>query len=342
MNKRRLNVPAILLVVIIAALAIFGIFKLIEYIMPRNEKYVVPGDHSAQQTTSDTAVEPTGSTEPENSEGAVYLKKDVVTYLVIGLDDSGHGGSSGKNQMADFISLLVVDKTDKTFSVIQFDRDTMAPVDILGIGGRKIRTVTEQLAYSHIYGSDNDMRCRNTATSVTKLIGGIKIDHYISVTMNAVPALNDYVGGVTLTLEDDEDLTSISPAWTTGSTITLVGDEALAFIRGRAGVEDETNISRMRRQRQYLEALMRMHNGNSFSYSYAEGAYNAISEYSVTDMNDARTISELVNYVSDYSYTGIFVPEGESVLGGEYMEFWIDAEKMQELINDIFYEKKRG
>ena len=357
MSNRRLNIPLVILAIAVAVLAIFGIFKLIEYVMPRNENNVPSSTSESTVTTEPTApsadtesteipseptAEETDDTEEPELENTTYVPKDVVTYLVIGLDDSGQTSVSGKNRMADFVTLLVVDKTDKTFSVIQFNRDTMAQVDVLGIGGRRIRTVTEQLAFAYAYGTDNSMRCRNTITSVKKLIGGINIDHYISITMDAIPLLSTYVGGVTVTLDSDEDLSSIDPAWAAGATIKLEGDDALRFIRGRQGVEDETNISRMRRQRQFMEAFMRVHKGRNISYSYVEGAYNRISEYTVTDMDSVSTLEEFARYISEYTYKEIYVPEGESKLGEEYMEFWIDEGKMQELIYKVFYEKKRG
>ena len=60
------------------------------------------------------------------------------------------------------------------------------------------------------------------------------------------------LGGVTLTFS--QDMTDIDPLMTAGATLTLNGQQAEAFCRSRMGVGDQTNASRMVRQRQYLQA----------------------------------------------------------------------------------------
>lgn len=81
----------------------------------------------------------------------------------------------------------------------------------------------------------------------------MNIDHYIALTMDAVPELNDLVGGVTVKLLDD--FTKYYPEMTEGSELTLNGEEALAYVRYRMDIGDSTNINRMERQRQYMLAL---------------------------------------------------------------------------------------
>ena len=61
------------------------------------------------------------------------------------------------------------------------------------------------------------------------------------------------VGGVTLTVTSD--FSAIDPHLVEGETITLYGDQALTYVRSRYNIDDETNLARMARQRQYLAAL---------------------------------------------------------------------------------------
>ena len=66
--------------------------------------------------------------------------------------------------------------------------------------------------------------------------------------MTAIRVLNDLVGGVSVTME--EDGTQIDPAFVKGATVRLSGSQAEAFVRARMGLENDTNLARMQRQRQ--------------------------------------------------------------------------------------------
>ena len=78
------------------------------------------------------------------------------------------------------------------------------------------------------------------------LLLGESIDFYVAMNMDGISELNDLAGGVTVTLEDD--FSSIDPAMTKGTTLTLHGDQAETFVRSRMTVGDGTNASRMERQ----------------------------------------------------------------------------------------------
>ena len=70
--------------------------------------------------------------------------------------------------------------------------------------------------------------------------------------MDAIPILNDAVGGVTV--EVTEDFSAVDPSIGMGQ-VTLRGDQALNYVRTRKDVGDQLNLSRIQRQKQYLEAF---------------------------------------------------------------------------------------
>lgn len=78
---------------------------------------------------------------------------------------------------------------------------------------------------------------------------GESIDFYVAMNMDGISELNDLAGGVTVTLEDD--FSSIDPAMTKGTTLTLHGNQAETFVRSRMTVGDGTNASRMECQSVY-------------------------------------------------------------------------------------------
>lgn len=60
-----------------------------------------------------------------------------------------------------------------------------------------------QICLAHGYGVDKQERCKNTLASVQALLGGQSIELYVEIPLDGIGALNDLLGGVTVTLLDD-------------------------------------------------------------------------------------------------------------------------------------------
>ncbi len=274
-------------------------------------------------------------------QGETYLiNPRVQTTLIIGLDTFEDGTnrpeSYNNNQQADFLLLLVFDEDTKTSRALHINRDTMAEMNVLGVTGQPLYTTVRQIALSHTYGSGNADSCRNVASAVSRLLGDIRIDHYLSVTMDGVQVLNDAVGGVTV--EVIGDLTSVDPALREGETVTLRGDQALTYVRSRYGVQDGTNLSRMERQRQYLtelySSMMRaVEADDSFSMNVADDLWR----YVVTDYS-VNQLESLFETFGEYEYKGIRSIQGEAVKGESYIEFMPDEEDLLLARIELFYQ----
>lgn len=338
MHRDRLKLPIIIVSVLLVIAVAFGVFMALDNCTGNGD---VESGAKAKELSS------------VYFDGELYTRKNLVTYLLIGVDEFGEvqeSGSYNNTEQADFLALLVVNKTDKTYSVVHINRDTMADVDRLGIGGMKAGIVHEQIALSHTYGDGLEMSCKNTVRAVSRLLGrgknsygmavDIDIDYYVSLTMDAVAIVNDQLGGVTLTLNEDEDLTEINEKWIPGATITLTGSDALSFVRARMSVQDGTNISRMNRQRHYIEELIKQRQGTTYSYSFASDLYTEIKDYVVTNCS-VGNFDDLLGYISAYEYTGTVTPDGEAKVGEKFMEFYVDEEKLDTLVRDTFYEKRK-
>ena len=203
-----------------------------------------------------------------------------------------------------------------------------------------VESYTKQIALSYNYvNDDNDkIRCRNTKDSVEHLLKGITVDHYLSLTLDAVPVSCDFVGGVTLTVLDD--FTNIDATLIKGKEVTLTGEQALKYVRTRNGLEDSTNSNRMVRQQQYITALYekveaRMENDAEFLFNLV----NTVDDYIVYDSSDQKML-KFVEKFEDYEFTGIREFEGESILGEEFMEFYPNEESIWEIVIDLFYSEK--
>lgn len=273
---------------------------------------------------------------------------EFETYLIMGTDASGNEKTEDKGyqgDMADFILLAVFDRTDDTYGFIQLDRDTMTEVTLLLEDNTGMATADLQLCTAHWYGGDEAAGCENTVQAVKKMLGGLPIDGYCSIDMEDIPTLNHLVGGVEVTLEDD--FTQSDKEMVKGATLTLTDEQAYLYIRGRYGVGDETNASRMKRQKQYMHAFfekvkVRMQEDRSF----INDAYKQMEDVAVTDIS-GKQVSRLTKLIMEGESKGIREFEGTYKLGQalgdglDHNEFYIDKESKIQVMTEMYGLEKR-
>lgn len=266
------------------------------------------------------------------------LKEHQRTYLVMGLDkfeDMIHTDSYSNDQQADFLMVLIVDDKAKTCTSLQINRDAMGDVCVLDINGSAIGTRKEQLALAHTYGSGGKDSCRNTVKAVSAYLHGTPMDHYISMTMDAVATLNDLVDGVTLEVADD--LTPVDPSLIKGTTVTLRGEQSLLYIRSRSSLQDDTNLARMARQRQYLYALLdKTLQCVQEDSDFAVHSVSKIAKYMVSDCTSFQ-LEKLFDTLAGYEFREIQAIQGNAIVGEKYMEFYADEDALLKQVIDLFY-----
>ena len=329
MGKKRNDKRKLMRGLAVALLAVFlltGAFLLLELWEKRQSIF-------PEQKTENTVYE---------YNGVEYVKnEDVESFLILGLDkfeDAINNDSYNNDQRADFLMLLVFDNSEKKFTAVHLNRDTMVNMNVLGVAGQKIGTVNKQLALAHNYGNGRDVSCRNTADAVSELLNGVKVNHYLSITMDAVPILNDLLGGVEVTVLDD--FSGIDDTLIKGETVTLHGDHALTYVRERYGLEDSSNSTRMVRQRQYMtavydKAMLKIENDDNFVIE----ASSKLADYIVSDRS-VNQLQEIAKKLSQYKFTEIETLEGESVVKDGLMEFRPDADSIDKIVFELFYKKK--
>lgn len=277
-------------------------------------------------------------------EGKEYVRKEnLETFLVLGLDKFEGATSADSHEsgiQTDFLMLFVFDNETEQCSAIHINRDTMASVNRLGISGIKIDTVTTQIALAYNYVADNNdkVRCRNTKDAVESLLGGISVDHYLSLTMDSVPAMNDLVGGVEVTVLDD--FTGIDNTLIKGEKVNLMGEQALRYVRTRYGLEDSTNSTRMARQQQYINALQeKLLSCIAADDEFVIKLVDTVDRYLVYDSSDHR-MQKFAEKFDEYEFLGIREIRGESKLGERFIEFYPDQDSILEIVIDLFYTEK--
>ena len=290
---------------------------------------------------------PTVQTEDDvlTYDGREYVPNDrVETFLLIGLDryeNSSVSASHGTGVQADFLMLLVFNNETREATALQINRDAMTKVNKLAIGGTAVvESYTAQIALAYNYVNDDNerIRCRNTIDSVEYLLDGVDVDHYFALTMDAVAASCDAVGGVEVTVLDD--FTGIDDTLVKGQTVKLTGDQALRYVRTRYGMEDSSNNARMERQQQYINALYEQIISNINADSgFVVKLVDAVDDYVVYDSSDRR-MQQLIEKFDEYEFLGVRDLEGETKVGDEFMEFYPDEESVRKTVIELFYTPK--
>lgn len=269
-----------------------------------------------------------------------FPRQDVETYLLMGIDRFGpveDSGSYNNDGEADTVMVLLFDKKNETASILALNRDTMVEMPVLGIGGKTAGSAIGQLALSHTYGSGLKDSCENVRKTVSDLLLGFEIDHYISMNMDGIALLNDAVGGVKVNVT--EDFSAVDPTIGMGETV-LTGEQALSYVRLRMDVGDQLNISRMDRQKAYMEGfLTALQEKLSSDSTFAAQLFEEMSDYLVTDCSTTVLTSALERY-GEYPLTEIVSPEGDNRRGETYMEFYPQEEALDALILRMFYGPK--
>ena len=272
-----------------------------------------------------------------------FPNQNIETFLVIGTDKTGpmeqteYYENSG---MADTLAVLIFDKESKKVNVLSLNRDTMTDIPVLSLDGRPVGTTYAQIAASYTYGDGLERSCENTVKAVSTLLGNVDIDHYIAMTMDGISVLNDAVGGVTVDVK--EDFSAVDPTIKMGE-MTLSGEQALMYVRGRKDVGNQLNVSRMERQQEYMESFfktMKEKINEDTASEFAMSTFEEIAPYMVTDCS-VTLLSTMMERYADYELGTITIPEGKNTKGEKYMEFYLDEEALDKMVIDLFYAEKR-
>ena len=327
MKKRIIKGILVVLIFVLIFGTIFGIVRLIE-----NKQ-----DEEVSENYENVNINYT------EINGKKYeLKDNIEVILCVGLDtyENEFTEDYTNNKFADFVTLLILDNENKTTLPIQINRDTMCDVNILGVGGKLAGKVYEQLAFAHTYGNGDMNSLINVKNSVSSLFHDVRVDYSLSLTMDAVPIINDEVGGVEVLIEDD--FSNIDNSLVLGEKVTLLGEKALTYVRSRYGMENSSNIARMRRQRVYLRGLYEKCKGKQNDEKFV---YNILSDLgdNLVSNTTLYDLSDLGNLLIEYDLQDAITLDGETKVGESFMEYYVDQKQIDKLcVKYLFNEVKGG
>jgi len=325
-KRRRLGAG----IVAVCAAALVLLYMGGRWLEKRAEKPEARGDYR-QRNLYDATVEIDGR--------AYRERKGITTFLLLGIDGASAGTGSGYRSggQADFLDLVIVDASRRIVTQLEIDRDTMTPIPILGVLGDRAGVRTAQISLSHGFGDGREKSCELTVEAVSNLLYHAPVDFYIAMNLDGISVLNDRVGGVEVTLE--EDFSALDPAMTRGAMLTLTGSQAEIYVRSRQGVGNGTNEARMIRQKQYVSQLMnRLDACIREDQSYTGRLYDALAPYLVTNCARGRLINE-VWFARDYERAETMLPKGTHRMGSDgFMQFEADADDLKRIVLELFYE----
>lgn len=335
-RRRRLSGAAIAVALVCAALAYAGVLLGIRTVGSRLERSDAP--------------EPVGSLDRRFASDELtlryadrtwtYRKRELTNLLLIGVDwaEMDSPAASGRYAgQADFLLLLTFDKKNRTISTLQIDRDTMTDIRVYGPFGDYTGIRETQICLSHAYGATAVENCENTVWAASRLLGNIPVDGYLALDMSAITALNDALGGVTVTLE--EDFSALDPQMVRGATITLQGKQAETFVRGRTGVGDGTNAARMKRQKAFMQkAGDLIAEGLERDSGFAGTLLDALSGHMTMNVTRGWLINKAYES-SGYRRTETRTLAGTHALGADgFTEFRADTDALNDLLTASFFE----
>ena len=335
MNKKKNNLPAIiLLVLLVSILTIVVLFAI-------KGKAISTDTEVGYTETNSQITEKWQEGVIKHNENYYKFNNKIHTYLIMGIDKDGpvedeivEGTSDGGNSDAMF--LLVTNSEDKTMSVISINRNSMTDITIYGEGSTVLTKVKAQICTQHGFGDGRKLSCSRTADAVSNLFFNIPIDGYLSINMGAIPIMNDAIGGTKVTVLNDLSYPNANVNLKKGETVNLMGMESYYYLRGRDTSEFDSATERLRRQEQYITSYFaKMKEIAGGSKSKVLQVYESIEDYIVTNIDFVDLVSELMSY--EYDESRMYTVPGETMMGETFEEYHVDDNALRDMIIDVFY-----
>lgn len=321
----------IIFILLLALVAVGTLFVMIN----SGKNNLLDYEDTTVEAVEEAEVEEDGKTVRYN--GKIYrLNENITSVACLGIDEEeiNQHDTIGTAGQADTIIIVAFDTSTGATKLLSIPRDTIAEVDIYDTKGSFVRVEETQVCLAYAYGDGGKTSCENVVASLQKLMFGIPIKSYAALDLDGIGALNDAVGGVTVT--PNETFGSFKE----GQSVKLRGDRAMEFVRYRDHKRVDANLYRMERQTQYIKAFART------GVEKIGTDISAITKIYNTAMNYAYTNVSL----SDVSYLAVefvtkaggnfdtFSTPGKMVEGDDkHSEYYIDETAFYETILSIYY-----
>lgn len=267
--------------------------------------------------------------------------QEMVNILCMGIDRSEERQREdvavGEFGQADTIFLLSLNLKNDTMNLLGISRDTMTEVRTYDRQGNYVGESKNHLGVAYAFGDGGKLSGELMTDAVSNLLYSLPIHGYVAVNMDAIEKLNDSVGGVPVTVQ--EDMLLNGRLYEKGTTVMLNGLEAMSFIRNRDMEAEGSNNLRMEHQKQYVLSYIRQAKSALLKKPMlAADLYQNLTSEMVTsiDLDEAVYLASLLPKIS-FQEEDIQSLSGTIKQGSKYEEFYVDEEALLDTIFDIFY-----
>lgn len=326
-SRNSVKIAALVIIVCVVVAAMFGI-----------QKWRDGQEEKKEQESSSIDVEDKLATIQVN--GVTYKQKgDIRCYVLMGIDhadqqDVMERGNFGQN---DLLLAIVVNDTDKTYQILQMNRDSMVDVIQIDQQGNEVGSIYEQICLAHSFGDGKQISDENVVNTLSKVLWDQPFEGYLALNMDAVNILADDVGGVPVQVNDD--FSEIDPSLVQGTTVTLTSANALTFVRSRWNIADETNMNRQARQQEFMTSFI--NKASSLSDDQLENMYQTIQDYRESDMSNSGVVNLMVK-LKKYKELPMKTIDGTNSINPDNNtnEYKMDNASLQSVILELFYNKQ--
>jgi len=208
----------------------------------------------------DGAVALEGDAEVAPPSLGAYPDDRAFSILVLGTDECGEVSTALLGERCEEtdegarndVNLLVhVSAAPRNVTVVSFPRDLMVEVPECTREDGSTASAMDKAPLNSLFDHAG-ISC--VAKTVTEL-SGIPIEFAAKISFDGVIAITDAIGGVEVCVAGDGIKDSQAGIDLPVGTHTVSGPDALAFIRTRHGVGDESDLARISNQQQYMSRL---------------------------------------------------------------------------------------
>lgn len=345
-SSKKKKVGKVILIILLILLLLFVIAAGITYFLWQNGKKNLPDYNSLNINTDEVGLDD-GSAPIIHDAGAVIeykgeiydINKNMVSFAMMGIDKEIFGlddGAVGTGGQADTIAVAAYDSESGKVRIIVIPRDTMADVNVFDVEGHYKSIEKHQICVSYAYGDGKENSSENTLTSINRLLFGIPVKYYLTLDQDGIPALNDLIGGVTVTSLEDFKFAS------KGQTVTLTGQEADSYVRKRDLAKLESDSLRRARQKQYISAFAdKTVKAIKDDFTLVPKFYNKAMDYVITNISlDTATYIASTVVTNNIKFNDFDTVPGEYKMGERNAEYNVDNQKLFELVLDVYYIKR--
>ena len=285
-----------------------------------------------EESIPETEAPTTVPTEPKPTEPDWGKMGKVMNVLLIGQD--AREGEESKN--SDTVILVTVNKETKQVTMTSFLRDSYVSLDnLVDINGKRHSGYTKlTLAYALGYQWGGTLGAMNTMDQVVTNNFGPVVDHNIEVSMDAFDACINAIGGVTITLDEDEAKYMNKYFKDYEDRVFEVGENlvdgwaAEVYVRTRHANYGDNDYNRTNRQRQVVaQVLEKVKHMSVLEINKLVDELLPLVSTDMTNSDMTNYILEILPILPEMTLESIQCPNKEMGLWGEVADIFHNGEE---------------